>query len=169
MVLALSGRFIARSMGNMRCPILILYYERALIGLMNYPTALCMYWITKQDPRLLWVKPALFPQLALEGVIAREGGFENVSAGPLSELSLMRLRRGKEFGDKGLSDKKMSAGDYAEKALKELTAMVIAFSSEDQGYISRRVPFKDSELSGDYDHLARSREWSLNDESEVSQ
>ena len=111
----------------------------------------------------------LSPQLALEGIIAREGGFENVSAGPLSELSLMRLRRGKEFGDKGLSDKKMSAGDYAEKALKELTAMVIAFSSEDQGYISRRVPFKDSELAGDYDHLARSREWSLDDESEASQ
>ena len=47
----------------------------------------------------------------------------------------------------------------AEKAVAQLTARVRAFDQPGAGYAARLMPYR-SDSEGDYDHLARVREWS---------
>ncbi|MGI9401164.1 MAG: double-strand break repair protein AddB [Rhizobiaceae bacterium] len=103
----------------------------------------------------------LSPQLALEAKMAELGAFAIPEGLEPGEISYVRLRpdtRLKIDRISGSKDK-MSAQELADDAWARLQEMIKAFSNPDQGYQSRRAPFREGDITGDYDHLARTREW----------
>ena len=106
----------------------------------------------------------LSPQLALEGLIARRAGFKEDASAGIHNLSYMRLRRGAEFKAQSIANKDRSLDDIINNAEAELLKLIKGYQFLEQGYLSRRAPFKDGDISGDYDHLARTREWSFGDD-----
>ncbi|HTO42161.1 MAG TPA: hypothetical protein VL026_14415, partial [Rhizomicrobium sp.] len=54
---------------------------------------------------------------------------------------------------------KANAHELAEEAKKLLVARVAQFDDVDQAYLPRVMPFR-AEFVGDFDHLARVKEWS---------
>ena len=108
--------------------------------------------------------PPLAPQMALEGAIARAGGFSGIPAGDLNKLAFYRLRRDQNAGEQDLAGSKLNEGELADDMLSALNALVRAFQNPERGYISRLYPFKENDMQGDYDHLARTGEWSFADE-----
>lgn len=108
----------------------------------------------------------LSPQLALEGAIAEVGGFKGVGSegSAVENLKFVRLRRGKDFKTDRLVKKDTSVQGIIASARENLIDLVQAYQDERKAYVSRHAPFKDSEMSGDYDLLARTREWSFGEE-----
>jgi ATP-dependent helicase/nuclease subunit B len=118
---------------------------------------------TGRPPTGPQVSSGLTPQLTLEGAILRAGNFEGIPVGAsIAELIYVALRGGEPPGN----DKAVDLGDgtpdeKADEALRELTKLVTKFEDEETGYLSReRVMFL-RRNPGDYDHLARVKEWSL--------
>lgn len=105
----------------------------------------------------------LSPQLALEGVIAAQGGFSQQSDNLIKDLFFLRLRNDKNFGQASLQNKKdnIDITTAMSNALVSLGQLFTHFQQAETGYLSRRAPFKEGDISGDYDHLARTREWSF--------
>jgi len=112
---------------------------------------------------------SLSPQLALEGLITQRGGFADVTQTDLFDLVYMRLMQGDKFSAQRIVDKNSTIHSIIENATTELTKLVEGFKDENQGYISRRAPFLESEMSNDYDHLARTREWSFGEEGDADE
>ena len=108
----------------------------------------------------------LSPQLALEGLIAKQAGFNIENPSGIKDLIYMRLRRGSEFKAQSITGKDHSLDDIINNAEAELLKLIKGYQFQEQGYLSRRAPFKDGDISGDYDHLARTREWSFGDDEE---
>ncbi|MEM9276952.1 MAG: double-strand break repair protein AddB [Pseudomonadota bacterium] len=107
---------------------------------------------------------SLSPQMALEGAIAEAGGFMDVGKAELAEIAFIRLIQGKKFGLQSISDNKNPIPDIISQTQANLEALIAQYQNEDTGYVSRRAPFRDGDISGDYDHLARTREWSFGEE-----
>jgi len=106
----------------------------------------------------------LSPQLALEGLIARQGGFPANGNGQVNNLTYMRLRRGSDFKAQSIANRERSIEDIINNAESELLKLIKGYQFEEQGYQSRRAPFKDGDITGDYDHLSRTREWSFGED-----
>jgi ATP-dependent helicase/nuclease subunit B len=118
---------------------------------------------TGRPPSGPQVSSGLTPQLTLEGAILRAGQFEGIAAGgSIAEIVYVTLRGGDPAGDARPVDLGDSTPDEkADEALRELTRLVTRFEDESIGYLSReRVMFM-RRSGGDYDHLARVKEWSL--------
>lgn len=104
---------------------------------------------------------SLSPQLPLEAAMAARGGFEGVPGAPVEELTYVELKGGAEGGaEKPVKVKDRSTHDLAEDALAGLEGLLKAFENLAQGYRSLAAP-QWSGRYGDYDHLARVREWAL--------
>lgn len=102
----------------------------------------------------------LSPQLALEAAMAKRGAFAAVAGKDASSLRYVRLRRGEELVAKEICEKNGSgAMELAQRALAQLTIHVETYQKPEQGYRSRAAPMFEADISGDYDHLARVREW----------
>ena len=114
------------------------------------------------------VRTGLAPQLTLEAAILRAGAFENVAAGSVAQISYVRLKGGEPAGElKEIKFTKNTPDFYADDALKKLTAIAIKFLNEDEPYRSLVHPMWKKHY-GEYDHLARVKEWAGNGgESEV--
>lgn len=113
---------------------------------------------TGTPPSSSQVKVLLSPQLPLEGAIMAQGGFEGVPAMPPAELTYIQISGAAEAGK--LKDVTDDAVAQASAALDRLKGRVALFDLADTGYESHVAPVHvDSE--GDYDHLARVREWSM--------
>ena len=98
----------------------------------------------------------LAPQLPLEGVMLAAGGFPGLDRLQTEELLYLHIAGGAEGG------KVQSIPDVPaliEKAKAQLAARIAAFDNPATPYRSRVRPFSLSS-EGDYDHLARVREWS---------
>src|SRR5262245_4937657 len=118
---------------------------------------------TGRPPTGPQVSSGLTPQLTLEGAIMRAGQFDGIAAGgSIAEIVYVTLRGGDPAGDAKPVDLGDSTPDEkADEALRELTKLIARFEDEDVGYLSReRVMFM-RRSGGDYDHLARVKEWSL--------
>ncbi|MPZ36814.1 MAG: double-strand break repair protein AddB [Rhizobiales bacterium] len=118
---------------------------------------------TGRPPTGPQVSSGLTPQLTLEGAILRAGQFEGIpTGGSIAEIVYVTLRGGEPPGEDKAVDLGDSTPDAAsDKALSELTKLVTKFEDEEVGYLSReRVMFM-RRGGGDYDHLARVKEWSL--------
>ncbi len=113
---------------------------------------------TGAPPSNAQVKELLAPQLPLEAAILQSGGFEEVPAMDASELVYIRFAGGAKPGE--LRPVKVDTQAIAAEAVEKLTQRIAYFDDPHTPYHSRVKPYR-ADVAGDYDHLARVREWSL--------
>jgi ATP-dependent helicase/nuclease subunit B len=108
------------------------------------------------------VRIGLAPQLTLEAAILKNGGFREVPAGAsIAELVYVGLKGGEPAGDPRTVDFQDGTADsHAERALARLAGIAARFEDESTPYRSLVHPMWKTQY-GDYDHLARVKEWSL--------
>ncbi len=120
---------------------------------------------TGHPPTGKQVAMGLSPQLTLEAAILREGGFDGIPAGAsVSELVYVRLSGNTPPGEERIL--KLKRGDdeqfpdqAAQEARTKLEAMIRKFEDETTPYKSLDLPMW-SNRYGQYDDLARIKEWS---------
>ena len=91
-------------------------------------------------------------QLLIEAAIAQQGGIEGFGPLPVSQAIFVGM---------GGAYKEVEAPlikEPAAKILSELALLISAYLDPSQGFSSRRMLHKDTDI-GDYDHLARFGEW----------
>jgi ATP-dependent helicase/nuclease subunit B len=116
---------------------------------------------TGQLPTRKQVASGLSPQLTLEGAILRAGKFSDVPAGSIQELVYVALKGGDPIGEERSIDFPGSSPDAeSEKALRKLTEIARRFEDPETPYLSRERVMWRRRAYGDYDHLARVKEWS---------
>lgn len=111
---------------------------------------------TGQPPSKNQVESGLVPQLSLEAVMAGAGAFENLDAALVEDLIYIRLSGGRVPGEE--KRLKLEVSEVADNALSGLKRLITAFDNPATPYRSRPRPMFKSRF-GDYDHLARVREW----------
>ncbi len=114
------------------------------------------------------VQVGLAPQLTLEGAILRQGGFARIPAGAsIAEFVYVGMRGGDPAGVAESVVLKDSDPDAeSDNALRKLTGLVNRFADQKQPYSSLVSPMWKTRY-GDYDHLARVKEWSVEDDEEI--
>ena len=107
------------------------------------------------------VRTGLAPQLTLEAAILRKGGFPEIAAGAsVAQIGYVLLKGGARPGESKLIDFTVGTADsQADRSLDKLTALAKSFDDESQPYRSLVHPMWTTHY-GDYDHLARVKEWS---------
>lgn len=107
------------------------------------------------------VRAGLAPQLTLEAAILRRGGFKEIAAGAsVAELVYVTLRGVEPAGAPcPITFKEGDPDSHADRALARLTEIATRFENEDTPYRSLVHPMWKMHY-GDYDHLARVKEWS---------
>ena len=116
---------------------------------------------TGQPPSGRQVASGMSPQLTLEGAIIRGGGFaeHGIAAGSIAEVTYVRLHGGDPAGvSKDIDFKDGTADDHADKARTRLTGVAARFLVQGEPYRSLVHPMWTTHY-GDYDHLARVKEW----------
>jgi ATP-dependent helicase/nuclease subunit B len=112
---------------------------------------------TGAPPTAKEVAAGFAPQLPIEALIARHGGFSGVKAGSVGQLLYWRLSGNPPGGEE------RSAGNdaalLAEQALEGLSELISRFDDESTPYAARPHPEMAPKYS-DYLHLARVKEWS---------
>jgi ATP-dependent helicase/nuclease subunit B len=125
---------------------------------------------TPQSERSVFA--GLTPQMTLEAAMVRAGGFDEALARrgrqPLADRAIAELawlavgKAGRDEVYKSAVMRDQTADGLAERAAGMFAGMIAAFDREDHGYLSRARPMmQNARYLGDYDHLARVREWSL--------
>ncbi|CAN7225531.1 double-strand break repair protein AddB [Phyllobacterium sp. LjRoot231] len=109
----------------------------------------------------------LSPQLALEAALLARGAFHQVGKRDAADLLYVRLRPNGKVDPESIlkigtavNGSEKSAPELGELSWRRLTELLTAYRDPQKGYLSRALPFKESDLTGDYDHLARVLEWS---------
>lgn len=113
---------------------------------------------TGQAPTWKQVKSGLVPQLSLEAAMAAAGDFDGVPATEAGELVYLRLTGGRDAGQCLILDDGIA--ELAADALEGLRRTIAAFSNPDTPYLSRPRPMFARQY-GDFDHLARVKEWTV--------
>jgi ATP-dependent helicase/nuclease subunit B len=108
------------------------------------------------------VRTGLAPQLTLEAAMLRQGGFTEFSlGGSVAEIGYVLLKGGARAGEP--KPIKFTGGTtpdlQADRALQKLSELARRFDDESQPYLSLVSPMWTT-YYGDYDHLARVKEWS---------
>ena len=107
------------------------------------------------------VRTGLAPQLTLEAAILRAGKFGNLPAGSVSEIAYVTLKGGEPAGKPGeINFKEGTPDSQADHALAKLKELAARFENEAEPYRSLVSPMWLGRRYGDYDHLARVKEWS---------
>ena len=122
---------------------------------------------TGQPPSGKQVRMGLSPQLTLEAAILRGGGFDNIDAGAsVAELAYVRLSGNNPPGEHKTLELKIKQGDTpqlpndaADYAWAQLEALVRRFDNPEEPYRSLVLSMWTARY-GDYDNLARVKEWS---------
>jgi len=104
------------------------------------------------------IQKLISPQLPLEGAMLLEGALGDQRAASLREFIHVRLTGAEPPGEECVVN--LNANSLAMDAIARLTARVARYDDPAQPYLSRVMPFRRSD-EGDYDHLARVREWTL--------
>jgi ATP-dependent helicase/nuclease subunit B len=111
---------------------------------------------------------SLSPQLPLEAVIAKAGGFAGIPATGVGRLEYYHLS-GRDDGGaicprgfrEGGRKPEVTLADCIALTETRLAELVAYFSRPDAEYLSRKVPKQGRVFRGDYDHLARVAEWTI--------
>jgi ATP-dependent helicase/nuclease subunit B len=116
---------------------------------------------TGATPTEKQVRTGLSPQLTLEGAIVRAGAFKDIPSGvSLAEYVYVAVRGGDPAGEAKLIEfKEGDPNSHADDALTRLIAILTKFEDEETPYRSLVSPMWKTRY-GDYDHLARVKEWS---------
>ncbi|HEV2562935.1 MAG TPA: double-strand break repair protein AddB [Rhizomicrobium sp.] len=113
---------------------------------------------TGKPPTGKQVNALLSPQMPLEGAILLEGGFAPLGKRTPEELLYIHFAGKKEPVECLRID--CDAAELSKEAAENLARRIAEFDDEAMPYISR-VMVEKARAPGDYDHLARVREWSL--------
>jgi ATP-dependent helicase/nuclease subunit B len=107
------------------------------------------------------VRTGLAPQLTLEAAMLRNGGFGGIApGGSVAELLYVQLKGGDPAGEpKPIQFKDGTPDGQADRALVKLTQLAQHFEDDKTPYRSLVHPMWRTHY-GDYDHLARVKEWS---------
>jgi hypothetical protein len=113
------------------------------------------------------VRMGLAPQLTLEAAILREGGFAGIGSGvSVSDLVYVRLSGNNPPGEEKPLELKIRQGDKpqppneaADYARAQLEVLIRKFEDEKEPYTSLNLSMW-SNRYGEYDDLARIKEWS---------
>jgi ATP-dependent helicase/nuclease subunit B len=107
------------------------------------------------------VRTGLAPQLTLEAAILRKGQFKDIPAdASVAEIGYVLLKGGEPPGEpKPLKFEEGTPDSQADRALEKLAALAQRFEDESVPYRSLVHPMWTTHY-GDYDHLARVKEWS---------
>jgi len=107
------------------------------------------------------VRTGLAPQLTLEAAILRGGGFTGIAPGPVLEINYVTLKGGEPAGKPNdINFKEGTPDTQADHALARLKELAGKFENVATPYLSLVHPMWKNHY-GDYDHLARVKEWSL--------
>jgi ATP-dependent helicase/nuclease subunit B len=117
---------------------------------------------TGQAPTARQVASGLSPQLTLEGAILRGGRFGGIAPGAsIAALIYVSLKGGSPGGEEKVLEFPDSSPDaQADRALQKLTEVARRFEDPATPYRSRERVMWRARVYGDYDHLARVKEWS---------
>jgi ATP-dependent helicase/nuclease subunit B len=107
------------------------------------------------------VRTGLAPQLTLEAAILRKGGFSDIPQGAsVTQLGYVLLKGGARPGEpKLINFSEGTADSQADRALTKLSELAARFANDNEPYRSLVHPMWTTHY-GDYDHLARVKEWS---------
>jgi ATP-dependent helicase/nuclease subunit B len=106
------------------------------------------------------VRTGLAPQLTLEAAILRHGKFGELVKGPVAEIAYVTLKGSNPAGDPSpIAFKEGTPDSQADHALARLKDLAARFEDKDTPYRSLVSPMWSTRY-GDYDHLARVKEWS---------
>ncbi|HMK70318.1 MAG TPA: double-strand break repair protein AddB [Xanthobacteraceae bacterium] len=107
------------------------------------------------------VRTGLAPQLTLEAAMLRQGGFKPIPAGAaVADIVYVLLKGGEPPGkQETIIFKEGTPDSQADRALEKLAALARRFEDEGEPYRSLVHPMWKARY-GDYDHLARVKEWS---------
>ena len=108
-------------------------------------------------PSARQVSSGLVPQLSLEAAMLEAGMFEGVDAEAVERLAYIKLSGGRPPGKEQILN--LNVAEVRAEALEGLQQRVAVFDLEETPYRSRPRPMFASRF-GDYDHLARVKEWS---------
>jgi ATP-dependent helicase/nuclease subunit B len=117
---------------------------------------------TGKPPTDSQVQSGLSPQLTLEAAMLRGGAFDEIPKNSnVSQLVYVALRGGEPPGEARIVKFKDSdANAQADNALKRLIGVAVKFAEIETAYRPLAHPMWKTHY-GDYDHLARVKEWSL--------
>lgn len=120
---------------------------------------------TGQPPSQDQVRSTLAPQLPLEAAMAEAGAFPEMAGQPFEteKLEYWQLSGGRQPGKPIDVSKDPDAMTLGREALDNLRGYINLFRQPGHPYESRRRA-KRHDLVGDYDHLARVREWAKPDD-----
>ena len=104
------------------------------------------------------VEKAFAPQLPIEGLIAENGGFEGIAKAEVAELIYWQLAKKETVIDDKVSE-------VLSNNLQRIAELIHLFDFETTPYLSRPNPKRIAEYS-DYEHLARVREWLVQESSD---
>jgi ATP-dependent helicase/nuclease subunit B len=121
---------------------------------------------TGQTPSEKQVRTGLSPQLTLEGAMLRAGAFEGIASATISEMAYVALRGGDPPGEaRSIEFKEGTPDSHADRSLAMLKSILARFENVETPYRSLVSPMWKTRY-GDYDHLARIKEWSAGPEEE---
>jgi ATP-dependent helicase/nuclease subunit B len=126
------------------------------IDILKSGAAAILDYKTGRPPSNPQVQELIAPQLPLEAAILAAGGFAGPGKRIAEELIYLRLSGGPNGNDEQLID---NAVELTARAAEKLQGLVALFAQDTTPYLPRLRPFSLRD-SGDYDHLARVREWS---------
>jgi ATP-dependent helicase/nuclease subunit B len=107
------------------------------------------------------IRTGLAPQLTLEAAILRNGGFKEISKGAsVAAIGYVLLKGGEPPGaDEPIDFDSGTPDEHAERAYQKLAELAQRFDDDNVPYRSLVHPMWKTHY-GDYDHLARVKEWS---------
>lgn len=134
------------------------------IDILKDGSAVIIDYKTGSYPSRLQAHTLIAPQLPLEAALLKRGGFDKLEAEIAADLIYYRLKaNGTVLPESILKPKSGSpvpADELGDRAWEKLNELLVWFQDPANGYLSRMLPFKESDMEGDYDHLARVMEWS---------
>jgi ATP-dependent helicase/nuclease subunit B len=119
-------------------------------------TAAIIDYKTGRVPSQRQMESLLSPQLPLEAIMLMRGAFAGVTPKPVSALFHIKLSGGEPPGE--IFPFKGNAAAIAAKAIEKLTRQIERYDNAAEPYGSRDLIERLTDV-GDYDHLARVREW----------
>jgi ATP-dependent helicase/nuclease subunit B len=141
-------------------PPFILTARADRIDVLKDGTATIIDYKTGTPPSIKTVNAGLAPQLPLEAALLAAGAFKAVPGTPAGALLYMKLSGGEPAGKIVDVSKKKPAMELARKAMADLAGAIALYDKPDTPYMVRRMAQYEDRF-GDFDHLARTREWRL--------
>jgi ATP-dependent helicase/nuclease subunit B len=121
---------------------------------------------TGSVPSAPQIHAGIEPQLALQAALARAGQFKNAPAGPIREIGYAKVGREPGYAPVSFEKAKAPLEDLIPKAVADLKTTLDRLRAGTQPFLSHRMLQYVGD-TGDYDHLARTKEWIADDNGSV--